>query len=300
MTATVRWGPYKPDVLANGFYFLEGPRWRLDRLYVSDFYSQTVSTITEDGEVEPFCIVPQQPSGLGFTPDGDLLVVSMLDKRLLRIRRGQPEVVAELGAFAAGPANDMLVDAAGRAYIGNCGTVDSTGAEATDLIMVRPDGRISIAAAGLIFPNGAVLTPDSRTLIIAETYAHRITAFAVAPDGTLTERRVWADLAATGVTTSLSEPGAPVLPDGIALDAEGALWVADARGSGVLRIADGGHVIDAIPTDDLSVYAVALGGADRRTIFMCAAPPLNTEDPSQHRHSALLSCRVEVAGAGLP
>lgn len=294
------WGRYDPQLLANGFHFLEGPRWRQDRLYVSDFFGYTVSTVTEGGQVETLCTVPQRPSGLGFTPDGDLLIVSMLDQRLLRVRDGRPEVVAELGDYAAGPTNDMLVDALGRAYIGNFGKVDSTGAEATDLIMVDPDGQVSVAATGLVFPNGAVLTPDGRELIIAETFAHRITAFTVAPDGRLSDRRVWADFAAAGVTTSVSEPGATVLPDGMALDAEGALWVADARGSGVLRVAEGGEVIDAIPTGDLAVYAVTLGGADRRTIFMCAAPPLNTEDPSQHRHAALLTCRVEVPGAGLP
>ena len=294
----VTWGNYEPKPIADGFHFLEGPRWRAGSLYVSDFFGHTVSTVTEGGAVDTVCTVPQQPSGLGFTPGGELLVVSMLDKRLLRVRDGRTEVVAELEPFAAGPTNDMIVDTAGRAYIGNFGPSDDQGFATTDLIVVQPDGRVGVAASGLAFPNGAVLTPDGRRLIIAETFVNRMTTFAVAPDGTLSDRTLWADLA--GVTTSVSEPGAPVLPDGLTLDAEGAVWVADARGSGALRIAEGGHVIDAIPTGDLSVYALTLGGADRRTMFLCAAPPLHAEDPSEHRHGVLLACRVEVPGAGLP
>lgn len=299
----LKWGRYDLELIAEGFHFLEGPRWHQGRLYVSDFFGHTVSAVTADGAVETVCTVPQQPSGLGFTPDGHLLIVSMLDKRLLRLRDGRVEVVADLEAFVDGPTNDMLVDATGRAYIGNVGQTDSSGvAVATDLILVEPGGQVSVAASGLVFPNGAVLTPDGRRMMISETFANRITSFAVAQDGTLSDRRVWANFAASGtmVTTSRSEPGTAVLPDGLALDIEGALWVADAMGSGVLRVTEGGQVIDAIPTGDLAVYAVALGGSDRRTIFLCAAPPLKTEDPGQHKHAVLLSCRVEVPGAGLP
>lgn len=297
------WGQYEPKLIAEGFYFLEGPRWRDDRLYVSDFYGHTVSTIGVDGSVETVCTVEQQPSGLGFTPDGDLLVVSMLDKRVLRLRDGRLESVADLGELAHGPANDMIVDATGRAYVGNFGGVDDSGNPApTNLVAVEPDGRVRVAAPGLVFPNGSVLTPDGRRLMIAETFAHRISAFTVAGDGTLSGRQVWADFAApaTRVSTSVSEPGTPVLPDGLALDADGALWVADAKGSGALRVAEGGRVLDAVPTGELSVFAVTLGGPDRRTLFLCAAPPLDQEDPSQHKHSVLLSCQVEVPGVGRP
>jgi sugar lactone lactonase YvrE len=194
----------------------------------------------------------------------------------------------------------MLVDKPGRAYVGNFG-IDDAGAWApTNLVLVAADGTASVAAKDLMFPNGAVVTPDGKRLLISETFAHRITSFAVGADGQLTDRCVWADFAAAGISTSISEPGTPVLPDGLALDESGAGWVADATGCGILRVAEGGTVLEAISTGERSVFAAALGGADRRTLYLCAAPPLGAEDPSEHRHGVLMSCRVDVPGAGLP
>ncbi len=296
----MRWSAIEPQIVADGFHFLEGPRWRDDRLYFSDFYGHTVHAVDTAGEVTTVCTVPNQPSGLGFTPDGDLLVVSMLDQRVLRVRDGRADIVADVGPFVIGPANDMLVDAAGRAYVGNFGIADDGTMAPTNLLLVASDGTVSVAAKDLTFPNGAVLSPDGSRLLISETFAHRITSFAVGPDGQLTDRAVWADFAATGLSTSTSEPGTPVLPDGLALDESGAVWVADAKGSGILRVAEGGTVLEAIATPGLAVFAATLGGADRRTLFLCAAPALEVEDPSQHRHGVLLSCRVDVPGAGLP
>lgn len=294
------WSDLEPQLVADGFYFLEGPRWRDGKLYVSDFYGHAVYTIGPSGDVGTVCAVPNQPSGLGFTPAGDLLVVSMLDRRVLRVRNGQSEVFADVGAFATGPANDMLVDAQGRAYVGNFGIDDAGALGPTNLVLVTPDGTAAVAAKDLVFPNGAVVTPDGSRLLISETFAHRITSFVVGSDGQLIDRAVWADFEAAGLSTSISEPGTTVLPDGLALDESGALWVADAKGSGILRVAEGGTVLDAIHTGELAVFAATLGGPDRRTLYLCAAPPLGVEDPSEHRHGVLLSCRVEVPGAGLP
>ena len=288
--------------LGDGFSFLESPRWYDGRLYVSDFYTSTVYAFTEDGDHESVCRVPGQPSGLGFSPEGDLLVVSRLAKSLLRLRGGDLETVAVLTG-APGFLNDMVVDRAGRAYIGACVMPDDADdAPATELFRVDPDGSVIVAAEGLVFPNGMVIAPDSRTFIVAETFAHRITVFDLAGDGGLSRRRLWIDLAGTDavVSTSRADRGAPALPDGLALDAEGALWMADARGSGALRIAPDGTVLDMVSTGDSSVYAVALGGHDRRTLFLCVSAPLGVEDPASTRNSALLMCRVDVARVGLP
>ncbi len=288
--------------LGGGFSFLESPRWHDGRLYVSDFYTSTVYAFTEDGDHESVCQVPGQPSGLGFSPEGDLLVVSRLAKSLLRLRGGDLETVAVL-TDAPGLLNDMVVDRAGRAYIGACVMPDDADdAPATELFRVDPDGSVMVAADRLVFPNGAVIAPDDRTFVVAETFAHRITVFDLARDGGLSGRGVWIDLARTDavVSTSRVDRGAPALPDGLAMDAEGALWVADARGSGALRVAPDGTVLDMVSTGDSSVYAVALGGRDRRTLFLCVSTPLGVEDPATTRNSALLTCRVDVPGAGLP
>lgn len=296
------WGSREPTTVADGFFFLEGPRWHDGRVYVSDFYGHRVWAIADDGDTREICTVDRQPSGLGFTPGGDLLVVSMLDRRLLRLHGGALDEVADLSGHATGPCNDMVVDAAGRAYVGNFGEWRDDHFEPADLLLVDPDGGVRVAATGIGFANGPVLSADGRELVVSETFSHRVSRFDVAADGTLSGRAVWADFAAPGavVSTSVTEPGAPVQPDGMTLDAAGACWVADARGSGILRVAPGGRVLDSVSTGDLAVFAAVLGGHDGRTLYLCVAPPLGVEEPSEHRHSALLRCRVDVPGAGRP
>jgi sugar lactone lactonase YvrE len=291
VTAGFPWRQAPLELVADGFHFLEGPRWRDGRLYLSDFYGHRVLTVDPAGTVSTVCEVPAQPSGLGWTPAGDLLVVSMVDMSLLRLCAGTLRLVADLSPWAGGVTNDMIVDRRGRAYVGNVGDRSGGTVAPTVLLRVDPDGRVTVAAGGLYAPNGAVLTPGEATLVVAETEAARLSAFDVSADGGLHHRRVWASLGADPVT------GKPVEPDGLALDAEGAIWVADANGHGVLRVAPGGQVLDAIDTGDRSVYAVAFGGAGGRTLYLCAAPPGHAFDPQRRPLGVLMSVQVTTGAA---
>lgn len=292
------------QVLADGLSFLEGPRWHGDRLYVSDVFADRVLAFTPDGDMRPVCRVPGHPSGLGFTPDGRLLAVSMTRRALFRLDGAAATSVVEFGAVCGAVANDMVVDAAGRAYVGNFGYSEAEPASVrpTSLLRIDPDGAVAVAAAGLVFPNGMAVTPDGRTILIAETFAGRISAFDIDAAGGLGNRRAWARFGpppAAGIRVEEAVDQLPVLPDGIALDAAGALWVGDAKGHGPLRVMDG-EIVDRIDTGARSVYAVALGGPDRRTLFMCAAPPIGTSDAAVERRAALLACEIDVPGAGRP
>jgi len=278
----------KVEVLLDGLTFPEGPRWHGGRLWFSDFYSQRVLTVDLAGKSETIATVPKRPSGLGWRPDGTLLIVSMLDRSLLELKAGRLRPVADLSALAGGPCNDMVVDAVGRAYVGNFG-YDRHGGEAprtTGLIRVDGDGRATRVADDLMFPNGMVITPDGKTMIVAETYAHRISAFAIDGDGGLSARRVFAEM-----------PGC--YPDGICLDAEGAIWVTDARGHEASRVFEGGRIAQRVSVGDRTVFACMLGGADRRTLFLCtctgSGPAMaeKTDGKIEYAH-------VAVPGAGLP
>lgn len=275
----------------KGLAFPESPRWHDGALWFSDFYERRVSRVSEDGRVAAVVDVPGQPSGLGWLPDGRLLVVSMNDRRLLRLDGNVLVEVADLSALAPAPCNDMLVDGRGRAYIGNFGFDLQARAPfaATPLVMVTPAGEARVAAHDMHFPNGTVLTPDGRTLIVAESYGQRLTAFDVADDGTLANRRTWAQLHGKGVG-----------PDGICLDAEGAIWMASPVTREVLRVRQGGAVVERIPTEEQAV-ACMLGGADRRTLFVLTGRVLVTPQQSLAARSGMIhTARVDVPGAGLP
>ena len=288
-------------LVGSGRAFLESPRWHEGRLYVSDFHAHEVLRLA-DGQLEPVCEVPHQPSGLGWDRDGNLLVVSMLDQRLLRLENGTLVEVADLSDLSGGHCNDLLVDHEGRAYVGSFySEIDSDRPlRTTSIVRVDPDGTARIAADGLVCPNGMALTPDGRTLLVAETLLGRVTAFDRAPDGSLANRRQWAEFPTTRPSLVPSEIIASdlLLPDGICLDAEGALWVADAGGSGLVRVAKGGEILDRIRVDEMTVFACALGGEDGRTLFICAAPPLFTTDYDTDRRACLLSVRVDVPCTG--
>lgn len=278
----------EPKTLIGGLSFPEGPRWRDGKLYLSDFYTHRVLAVTLAGDSETVAEVANRPSGLGWAPDGSLLIVSMQDRRLLRLDQGALQPVAELAALAGGPCNDMVVDKSGRAYVGNFGYDRHAGESPRNTCIVRvdPNGTVAVAADELVFPNGMVITPDGSRLIAAETFADRLTQFDVMADGALSNRRLFAAL-----------PG--VAPDGICLDAEGAVWVADPRGRQVLRVFSGGRVDRRIALEERGAYACMLGGEDRRWLFICT----NTGSGpgmAEKREGRIEMLRVEVPGAGLP
>lgn len=290
--------------LISGLSFTECPRWRDRRLYISDFYTHRVLAISMDGTADTFAYVPQQPSGLGFLPDGRMLIVSMRDRKVLR-RELDGSLVehADLSLVAPWHLNDMLVDHDGRAWVGNFGFDLMGGAPArtTVLISVAPDGKSKVAAEGLGFPNGMALTPDGRTLIVAETTMNRLSAFDVT-SGSLGERRTWAAFGDSPVSTNRGEilRRAAVVPDGICLDAEGAVWVADAAHGRLLRVAEGGSILEELKVEGAGVFACMLGGDDGRTLFACAAPTFQEAEASMNHHASILMARVGVPHAGLP
>lgn len=294
-------------VLSEGHSFLEAPRWHGGRLYASDIYGCSVlvwpdaGDPDDDGDPETVHHVSACPSGLGWDPAGRLLVVSMEDRRLLISDGDDLAVHADLSVLAPWHLNDMLVDDAGRAYVGNLGWDDESDRRiaSTVLIRVDPDGSARVVADDLVNPNGMALTPDGRTLLVAETFAARITAFTVDGRGGLSGRRVWAQFGEGGYETmdDAYAEGA-LLPDGIALDRDGALWVGDCRGAGASRVLEGGRITDHVETGEYATFAVALGGAEGRTLLLCTAPPFETVDHRTARAGAMCAFDVDVPGAG--
>jgi sugar lactone lactonase YvrE len=277
--------------LFEGGAFFEGPRWHDGRWWVSDFYSGLVRAITPAGEVEEMLHLDTQPSGLGWMPDGSLLVISMRDRTLRHLEPdGTLSIHADLSAHAGGHLNDMVVEDEGRAWVGNFGFDLMSGGEfhAAMLVRVDPDGTATPVADDLMFPNGSVITPDGATLIVGETYGTRYTAFTIDADGSLTDRRVWAQTDG-------------IAPDGCALDAEGRIWAADAIGNRCVRVAEGGEILDAVAAPEgLGIFACMLGGDDGRTLLMCAAPDYLEENRRLANEAVLLTTTVDVPHAGRP
>ncbi len=277
------------ETIHTGVDFGEGPRWHDGQLWFSDFYRHGVFTLDADGVESRRVTVDGQPSGIGWMPDATMLVVSMVDRRVLAI---SPEGVgrehADLSGIAGGHCNDMVVAADGTAYVGNFGFDSEAGGEfaLADLARVAPDGNVSVAATGLMFPNGSVITPDGSTLIVGETYGARYTAFDIEPDGSLGNRRDWANVDGCA-------------PDGCCLDADGAIWMADFVGQRVARVHEGGHITQSIETDGAAV-ACMLGGEDRRTLYVFVSPTSDHEALAGKGLSTIAATRVDVPGAGLP
>jgi len=275
-------------VLLDGLLFPEGPRWHDNKLWFSDMQGLHVMTVDLTGHCEKIVKVQASPSGLGWLPDGRMLVVSMTDRRLLRLDPIGLVEIAQLKNLASFHCNDMVVDKKGRAYIGNFGFDLAAGEPVApaEIVMVRPDGTADVVADELYFPNGTVITPDDRTLIVAETWGNCLTAFDIEPDGTLKNRRCWAELK-------------DVYPDGICLDQEGAIWLAAPYPGRVLRVQEGGNITHRINVTT-KPYACMLGGADRRTLFVCTA---GTSDPNESRAASngkIEIIDVEIPGAGRP
>jgi sugar lactone lactonase YvrE len=277
------------NILIDGLVFGEGPRWHDGRLWVSDMHGHRVVTVGLDGKSETVAEVPGRPSGIGFLPDGSPIVVSMEDRKLLKLTAEGPKPYADLSAFVGGDPNDMVVDAKGRAYVGNFGFDLLAGAEMkpADLVLVEPGGAARVVARDLQFPNGMVITPDARTLIVAETFGGRLAAFDIKIDGSLDRRDDFADI---GERT----------PDGIALDAEGCVWVSCFNQDEFIRVAPGGEIRERIATDGRRAVACALGGRNRRTLFLLTAET-TIEDLAQGKSKARVeTVEVAVGGAGWP
>ncbi len=283
----------RPSVLLDGLVFPEGPRWRDGKLWFSDIHAGKVMAVDPEGRSEVVASVPQHPSGLGFLPDGRLLVVSVLDRLLLRLDPDGLHTHTDLSAVDCILPNDMVVSEDGRAYIGDDAFEISAGPPRPgSVFLVTPDGDARLVAEGLSYPNGMVITPDGKTLIVAETIGRCLTAFDIAGDGSLSGQRPFADLAAGAIG------GAH--PDGICLDAEGAVWVGSPPTSEFVRVKEGGGITHRIPVPGKWGVACMLGGEDRRTLFLCTAETTLQGLGEGKSTGWIETVRVEVPGVGLP
>ncbi|HZP28398.1 MAG TPA: SMP-30/gluconolactonase/LRE family protein [Acidimicrobiia bacterium] len=271
----------------GGRAFLEGPRWRGDSLYTSDLHRHEVIRVDASGAVEVVATLDGPPSGLGWLPDGRMLIVSMDDRRVLR-READGTLVehADLSSFSPFQINDMVVDTRGHAFVGQMGYDlhggGGAGAQPAALLRVDPDGTAHEAAPDLRVANGMAVATDDRTLVVAESAGKDLVAFDLADDGTLANRRVWAEL--------------PDYPDGICIDAEDGVWIACPVGDRFLRVVEGGDVTDEIPVPGRHAIACALGGADGRTLFMLTAPTHGNAEESR----AAMDSRIETTTVTVP
>jgi len=286
-------------VLAEGIYFGEAPRWREGRLWFSDFHARAVKSVSLLGDLRTEFEIDGIPSGLGWMPDGSMLIVSMTKRQVLRRwKDGAIAVHADLNQIADFHCNDMVVDSSGRAFVGNFGfdleaEMAARGRQSVfadhppaKLACISPEGSTSVAAIDMHFPNGSVITSDGRTLIIAETLGAKLSAFDLNDDGSIGRRREWA-------TTW------PRVPDGITLDANGRIWIANPSAPECALIAEGGEVVEVIDTGE-RCFACMLGGADGLTLFMLTAPPFMAQKAGDAPMGKILIATVDVPHAGLP
>jgi len=288
----------RATVLTDGLYFGEGPRWHNDRLWFSDFYAHAVKSVGADGVQRVELEMDDQPSGLGWLPDGRLLVVSMADMTLLRQDQDGMKIHADLSELSAHLCNDMVVDTQGRAWVGNFGfdldtMIEENGVEdvianhpSTNLVRVDADGSVHLASPDMHFPNGSVITPDGGTLIVAETLSMCLTAFDIEADGALSSRRVWAPVGLRA-------------PDGICLDAMGNVWVANALAPECVLVAEGGEILQTVETSQFC-YACMLGGEDGRSLHMITAQSSDKREASAAATGRIEVARVDVGRAGCP
>lgn len=268
-------GPTPATPVAGGFCFGEGPRWFEGLLWFSDMLSEAVHTVTTAGAMTTLALPGHAPSGLGFRPDGSLLIVSTKRREILRYDGESIATIADLGELAPADLGDMVVDRTGCAYVG------SQARQGGVVIRVDLAGDAAVVATDLEFPNGMVLTDSGRTLVVAESTARRLTAFTVAADGALTDRRVFAD--------GLDGP-----PDGLALDAEGGVWAALVTANTFVRVLDGGRVTDRVDVGDRMAIACALGGPEYRTLFLLSSTDAYPERLVGTKGSRLDAVTVDI------
>lgn len=280
----------QPTTLVDrGITFGECGRWKGDRLWFSDMWANAVKTVDLAGNLETIVEVPGRPAGLGWNDAGELLIVSMLDKQLLRFDGASLHVIADLSYVVRGEANDLVVDQNGNCYISSFGYNVHQGEEAkpTPLILVTPDGEVRLTGSPTMFPNGMVITPE-RTLIVAESYGNCLTEFDIASDGSLGEGRCFAELISG--------------PDGITLDAGGGIWVGLYFADVFQRVIRGGEITDVIENrEGHHAVACSLGGSDGRTLFMFnAAGDMEELARNEPRDPTIEIASVEHAKAGRP
>ena len=287
----------KTTVLVDNLRFPEGPRWRDGKLWCCDFFTQRIVRVDLHGNVETVVELPDTPTSLDWTPAGQLLVVSAVARRLLRLEKDGLVEIADLSDLVAYPCNDMVVDGHGRAYVGNMGFdfghPDATPTPGT-ILLVTPEGSVRVVADGLAFPNGMVITPDGQTLIVAESHAARLTAFAIEPDGSLAHRRVWAQFEDRG---DYGASEGQITPDGMCLDADGAVWVASPNTRAVLRIHEGAAITAHISLATIPL-ACMLGCSERRSLFITTTESLDPSDSNAIGRIEII--QVDVPGAGRP
>ena len=281
------------ETLLTGLAFGESPRWHAGRLWVSDWGAQEVIAVDLEGKSEVMAHVhfPSFPMCIDWLPDGRLLIVSGRQGLLMRIESdGSLVTHADLSGLAEKglPWNEIVVDGRENAYLNNQGFNFPGGEFAPGtIVLLKPDGSARQAAGGIAFPNGMAVTPDNEMLIVAESYGNRLTAFNILSDGSLANRRVWADLG-DGV------------PDGICLDAEGAVWYGDVPHKRCVRVRQGGEVLQTIDLDR-GCFACMLGGADKRTLFMIATEWRGTEGMAGGSHTGqVLTAQSPAPGTGWP
>ncbi|WP_310778608.1 SMP-30/gluconolactonase/LRE family protein [Mycobacterium sp. Z3061] len=274
-------GTPAPTPLADGFCFGEGPRWFEGLLWFSDMLGAAVHTCDWRGSLTTLPLPGHSPSGLGFRPDGSLLIVSTEDRQVLRYDGETVAPVADLSYLVPASLGDMVIDDLGRAYIG------SQAFEGGIIVRLDTDDSATVVATDLDFPNGMVITEDRGTLIVAESMGRRLTAYSITEDGGLTDRRPFAE--------NLDGP-----PDGIALDAQGGLWVAMTLAHQFERITEGGEVTDRIDLGDRVAIACALGGPERRTLFLLTSTDAYPRRLVGTRLARLDAVQVDIPGAGLP
>lgn len=274
-------GLLAPDNLAEGFCFGEGPRWFEGLLWFSDMLGEAVHTVDLSGSLTTIAVPGHAPAGLGFRPDGSLLITSTERRQVLRYDGDTVAVIADLSDHVPAHLGDMVVDDAGRAFIG------SQARENGVIVRLDPDGTPTVVADGLAFPNGMAITEDRTTLIVAESTGRRLTAFTLDADGGLRDRRVFAD--------GLDGP-----PDGIAVDAAGGVWTAMTLAHQFQRVTDGGAVTDRVHIGDRTAIACALGGPERRMLFLVSTTDAYPERLVGTRLSRIDTVIVDIPGAGLP
>ncbi len=282
-----------PEPLLDSLTFPEGPRWHGGKLWFSDQHAHRVMTVDLAGHAEVVVTTVERPSGLGFLPDGSLLIVSMPDRMLLRVDGDELHAVADLKGFGGHFANDMVTDHLGRSYVG---IRDDEPQPNGRIVLVEPDGRARVVADAVSSPNGTAITADGKTLVLAETAANVLTAYDVAGDGSLSRRRPFADLGHRHA-------------DGICVDAEGAVWYGSPGSGEYIRVREGGEVTHRIKYSDRWGVAPALGGEDRRTLFLCSSRTTNEnmqrimtfkDDDTSDAIGWIDTVRVDVPGVGWP